>query len=96
FNDGSSGETYVIGGDNEWKNIDLVKEICSLLNEEAPDETVGDYHKLITFVADRPGHNFRYAIDASKIKRELGWQPAGAFRERLRETVRWYIRRYNS
>src|SRR5699024_2400393 len=96
FNDGSSGETYVIGVDNEWKNIDLVKEICSLLNEEAPDETVGDYHELITFVADRPGHDFRYAIDASKIKRELGWQPADAFRERLRETVRWYIRRYNS
>jgi len=96
FNDGGSGETYVIGGDNEWKNIDLVREICSLLNEEAPNESIGDYSELITFVADRPGHDFRYAIDASKIKRELGWQPADAFRERLRETVRWYIRRYNS
>lgn len=94
FRDGKAGETYAIGGDNEWKNIDLVRHICSILNEEIPQESIQDYQQLITFVTDRPGHDYRYAIDASKIKRELGWYPEDAFSERLTETVRWYIKRY--
>jgi len=94
FQKGESGETYVIGGDNEWKNIDLVKKICDILNREQPAHFTDDYHSLITFVSDRPGHDFRYAIDASRIKRELGWSPSGGFEEHLYETVRWYIDRY--
>ncbi len=93
FHEGKAGETYNIGGDNEWKNIDLVKLICSLINEEAdPGYNCKD---LITFVTDRPGHDFRYAIDASKIKRELGWKPRSSFEELLRKTVRWYVSKYN-
>lgn len=94
FRDGKAGETYTVGGDNEWKNIDLVKTICDILNEEVNDAPGGDFKKLITFVTDRPGHDFRYAIDASKIKKELGWNPANTFGQRLRETVQWYIQRY--
>jgi dTDP-glucose 4,6-dehydratase len=94
FQDGRAGETYNIGGDNEWKNIDLVKEICNILNEEAGDAPNSDYKNLITFVTDRPGHDYRYAIDASKIKRELGWTRDDSFGDRLRETVKWYIKRY--
>lgn len=92
FHKGKAGETYNIGGDNEWKNIDLVKLICTLLNEEA--DTGYDYNELITFVTDRPGHDFRYAIDASKIKRELGWRSKGSFEEQIRKTVRWYVDKY--
>lgn len=94
FQDGRAGETYIIGGDNEWKNISLVKELCSILNEEVGDGPEGNYANLITFVTDRPGHDFRYAIDASKIKEELGWEKEGDFEDRLRETVRWYVERY--
>ena len=94
FQEGKAGETYAVGGDNEWQNIELVKAICNILNEEQPSENIGDYKELISFVTDRPGHDFRYAIDASKIKRELGWEHRGSFEERLRETVRWYIDRY--
>ncbi|SHF03414.1 dTDP-glucose 4,6-dehydratase [Fodinibius roseus] len=94
YQKGRAGETYTIGGDNEWKNIDLVKKICEILNEEQPSGTLSDYKELITFVKDRPGHDFRYAIDASKIKRELGWSREDSFEDRLRETVQWYIRRY--
>ncbi|WP_138430313.1 dTDP-glucose 4,6-dehydratase [Fodinibius saliphilus] len=96
FRDGRSGETYIVGGDNEWKNIDLVKEICDILNEEVGDAPESDFKSLITFVKDRPGHDFRYAIDASKIKEELGWQKQHSFEERLKETVRWYIERYKA
>ena len=95
FQKGRAGETYCIGGDNEWKNIDLVRQICDILNEEVGDAPSSDYKDLITFVTDRPGHDFRYAIDASKIKNELGWQRESTFEERLRETVRWYIERYS-
>ena len=94
FNEGQSGETYIIGGNNEWKNIDLVKKICNILNEEVGDAPSSDFKDLITFVKDRPGHDFRYAIDASKIKEELGWNSEESFEQRLRETIRWYIQRY--
>ncbi len=94
FNEGRSGETYIIGGNNEWKNIDLVKKICDILNEEVGDAPSSDFKKLITFVKDRPGHDFRYAIDASKIRNELGWKREESFAERLRETIKWYIYRY--
>lgn len=96
FQDGKSGETYCVGGDNEWKNIDLVKKICDILNEEVGDAPDADFKSLISFVTDRPGHDFRYAIDASKIKNELGWARESSFEERLSETVRWYINRYSS
>ena len=94
FQDGQAGETYAVGGDNEWQNIELVKAICNILNEEHPSANIGDYKQLISFVTDRPGHDFRYAIDASKIKRELGWAAKQSFEDELRDTVRWYINRY--
>lgn len=94
FRKGKAGETYAVGGDNEWKNINLVKKICDILNEEVGEGPDSDYKNLISFVTDRPGHDFRYAIDSSKIKRELGWRPRSSFDESLRETVRWFIRRY--
>jgi len=96
FQEGRAGETYIIGGDNEWKNIDLVNKICDILNEEVGDAPEDDYKSLITFVTDRPGHDFRYAIDASKIKNELGWQREYSFENRLRETIRWYLKRYKN
>lgn len=94
YRKGKSGETYNIGGENEWKNIDLVKAICDILNGEVTEAPDDDFKSLISFVTDRPGHDFRYAIDASKIKQELGWQREDTFRQRLQETIRWYIRRY--
>lgn len=94
FHKGKAGETYAIGGDNEWENIKLVKEICSIMNEEVGEGPDGDYRNLISFVTDRPGHDYRYAINASKIKKELGWKAQDTFEDHLRETVRWYVRRY--
>jgi len=87
------GETYNIGGHNEQKNIDVVRNICNLLEELAPQHPAGvpKYSALITFVNDRPGHDLRYAIDASKIERELGWVPAETFASGLRKTVQWYL-----
>lgn len=96
FHQGKSGETYNVGGRNEWKNIDLVKKICDILNEEIGNGPDGDYKNLITFVTDRPGHDFRYAIDASKIETELGWKAEGSFEDKLRETVRWYLDRFDN
>jgi dTDP-glucose 4,6-dehydratase len=87
---GKNGETYNIGGHNEWANIRIVELICDLIDELAP-KTGGDSRKLITFVKDRPGHDRRYAIDASKIQRELGWTPAHTFERGIRETVQWYL-----
>lgn len=87
---GALGETYNIGGHNEWANLRIVELICDLIDEMAP-ELGGSSRRLITFVKDRLGHDRRYAIDASKIQRELGWVPAHRFEEGLRETVRWYL-----
>lgn len=86
---GTSGETYNIGGNAEATNIDLVRAICEILDELRPAST--SYNDLITFVADRPGHDLRYAIDASKIKRTLGWQPTVTLQQGLRQTVKWYL-----
>ena len=88
---GRVGETYNIGGNSERTNIDVVSLICDLVDEMRPDAAIGPRRKLITFVKDRPGHDRRYAIDASKISRELGWQPAEQFESGLRKTVRWYL-----
>jgi dTDP-glucose 4,6-dehydratase len=87
---GRLGETYNIGGWNEQANIDIVKIICTLLDELHPDSG-GPYARLITHVADRPGHDRRYAIDARKIERELGWRPAETFASGIRKTVQWYL-----
>lgn len=89
---GEPGETYNIGGHNERKNIEVVETICDLLEELAPRKPAGlaRYRDLITFVADRPGHDLRYAIDAAKIARELGWTPAETFTSGMRKTVAWY------
>ncbi|HGS4571192.1 dTDP-glucose 4,6-dehydratase [Vibrio cholerae] len=93
INEGAVGETYNIGGHNEKTNIDVVKTICSLLEELAPNKPTGvTYYKdLITYVKDRPGHDIRYAIDASKIERELGWTPQETFESGIRKTVQWYL-----
>ncbi|KAF2372039.1 dTDP-glucose 4,6-dehydratase [Acinetobacter baylyi] len=87
------GETYNIGGHNEQQNIDVVKAICNLLEELAPNkpEGIANYQDLITYVKDRPGHDLRYAIDASKIKKDLGWVPQETFESGLRKTVEWYL-----
>jgi len=87
---GRAGETYNIGGHNEWANLPIVHVICDLIDEMAP-QLGGDSRKLITFVKDRPGHDRRYAIDATKIAKELGWLPAHKFEQGIRETVRWYL-----
>jgi len=85
-----AGETYNIGGHNEWANLRIVELICDLVDEFAP-HLGGQSRKLITFVKDRPGHDRRYAIDATKIQRDLGWVPAHRFEQGIRETVRWYL-----
>jgi dTDP-glucose 4,6-dehydratase len=88
---GRPGETYNIGGNSERRNLDVVTTICDLVDEMRPDSGIGSRRKLITFVKDRPGHDRRYAIDASKVARELGWSPAEQFESGLRRTVRWYL-----
>jgi len=90
---GSVGESYNIGGHNERKNIEVVQTICEILEELAPGKPAGVkyYRDLITYVADRPGHDKRYAIDATKIQRELGWQPQETFETGIRKTVAWYL-----
>lgn len=91
--EGETGETYNIGGHNEKRNIDVVQAICGLLEELAPEKPSGlaQYSDLITFVTDRPGHDLRYAIDATKIQRELGWAPEETFETGIRKTVQWYL-----
>lgn len=91
--EGQVGETYNIGGHNEKQNIEVVRAVCGLLDELRPSthDGITKYEQLITFVRDRPGHDVRYAIDASKIKRELGWVPQETFESGLRKTVEWYL-----
>lgn len=91
--EGRVGETYNIGGHNEKANIEVVKTICTLLEELVPNKPEGltQYQDLITYVKDRPGHDVRYAIDASKIERELGWTPIESFESGIRKTVEWYL-----
>jgi dTDP-glucose 4,6-dehydratase len=88
---GKIGESYNIGGWNERKNIDVVRAICTLVDEMSPNLAIGRRENLISFVPDRPGHDMRYAIDASKIERELGWRPAQTFETGLAKTVSWYL-----
>lgn len=88
---GAPGRSYNVGGNNEWTNIDVVKAVCALLDELAPNPAIGKHEHLISFVHDRPGHDLRYAIDASRIKRELGWRPRDTMTTGLRKTVQWYL-----
>ena len=92
---GEMGETYNIGGNNEIKNIDVVTIICSLLDEISPQDNGSSYSDLITFVKDRPGHDFRYAIDAGKIRNDLGWSPNESFETGIRKTIHWYLDNQN-
>lgn len=90
FHKGQPGETYNIGGNNEWKNIDIITELCRQADEKL-DRPTGTSAKLITFVKDRAGHDLRYAIDATKLKNELGWQPSVQLKEGLSKTIDWYL-----
>ncbi|MEX6688435.1 dTDP-glucose 4,6-dehydratase [Danxiaibacter flavus] len=90
FHNGKNHETYNIGGFNEWKNLDLVKLLCKLMDEKL-GRPAGTSDSLITYVKDRPGHDLRYAIDATKINRELGWKPSVTFEEGLSKTIDWYL-----
>ena len=88
---GEIGETYNVGGNNEIKNINIVKTICNLLDNIRPSENLKSYQELITFVKDRPGHDFRYAIDSSKLQNKLGWSPKETFETGIRKTIEWYL-----
>jgi len=90
FNKGKLGETYNIGGNNEWKNIDLIRKLCQIMDKKL-GRKAGSSEKLITFVKDRQGHDMRYAIDATKLKNDLGWEPSIDFEEGLEKTVDWYL-----
>lgn len=90
FHSGKNGETYNIGGNNEWKNIDLVHKLCEIMDQKLGREA-GESAKLITYVTDRAGHDFRYAIDASKLENELGWKPSVAFDQGFEKTINWYL-----
>ncbi|MBC7851490.1 MAG: GDP-mannose 4,6-dehydratase, partial [Chitinophagaceae bacterium] len=90
FHNGKTGDSYNIGGFNEWKNIDIVHLLCGIMDKKLGRNT-GDSAKLITYVKDRPGHDLRYAIDATKLNKELGWAPSLQFEEGLEKTVDWYL-----
>ncbi|MCL2596117.1 MAG: dTDP-glucose 4,6-dehydratase [Paludibacter sp.] len=90
FHNGKDGETYNIGGNNEWTNIDLIRLLCKIMDKKL-GRVQGESEKLITFVTDRAGHDLRYAIDASKLNRELGWKPSLQFEQGLEKTVDWYL-----
>ena len=89
---GTIGETYNVGGNNEIKNIQIVEVICDVLNDIHPAGSGKSYHELITFVKDRPGHDFRYAIDASKLKKQIGWEPKESFNTGIQKTIEWYLK----
>ncbi len=91
YHKGKQGETYNIGGQNEWKNIDLIQLLCGIMDRKLGRDD-GESENLITYVTDRAGHDFRYAIDSSKLQRELGWSPSLQFEEGLEKTVGWYLR----
>lgn len=91
FTSGKSGEVYNVGGHNEVRNIDVVDAVCEILDTKRPSQKFASYKELIAFVTDRPGHDMRYAIDAGKISRELGWTPAETFQTGLEKTVQWYL-----
>ncbi|MEJ2596006.1 MAG: GDP-mannose 4,6-dehydratase, partial [bacterium] len=84
------GETYNIGGHNEWKNIDLIRVLCQVMDRKL-GRTEGESEKLITYVTDRAGHDLRYAIDSSKLQKELGWVPSLQFEEGIEKTIEWYL-----
>ena len=90
YHKGKTGEKYNVGGNNEWKNIDLIHLLCKIMDKKLNREE-GTSARLITFVTDRPGHDLRYAIDSSKLQRELGWKPSLQFEEGLEKTVDWYL-----
>lgn len=90
FHKGTNGETYNIGGFNEWTNIDLIKVVCAVMDKKL-GRAVGESEKLITYVTDRAGHDLRYAIDANKIMKELGWEPSLQFEEGIEKTIDWYL-----
>ena len=90
FHKGNTNETYNIGGFNEWKNIDLIRLLCQQMDTKL-DRPKNESIELITYVKDRPGHDLRYAIDATKISRELGWKPSVNFEEGLSKTIDWYL-----
>ena len=90
FHKGKIGESYNVGGFNEWKNIDLVKMLCKIMDKKL-GRAAGESEKLIAYVTDRPGHDLRYAIDATKLNKELGWEPSLQFEEGLEKTVDWYL-----
>jgi dTDP-glucose 4,6-dehydratase len=90
FHGGRTGETYAIGGHNEWKNIDLIRLLCRYMDEKL-NRSAGASEKLITYVTDRAGHDLRYAIDSSKLRKELGWEPSLTFEQGLKRTVDWYL-----
>lgn len=90
FHNGKNGETYNIGGNNEWKNIDLVHKLCEIMDRKL-GRASGESAKLITYVTDRAGHDFRYAIDASKLENDLGWKPSVEFAQGFEKTIDWYL-----
>ena len=88
---GTIGDTYNVGGNNEIQNIQIVEILCDILNDIHPADSGKSYHELITFVKDRPGHDFRYAIDSTKLKKEIGWEPKESFETGIRKTIQWYL-----
>jgi dTDP-glucose 4,6-dehydratase len=94
FFKGKDGDTYNVGGGNEWKNLDLIKLLCGIMDDKLK-RPKGSSEKLISFVKDRAGHDLRYAIDASKLTEQLGWQPSYTFEKGLENTVEWYLDNYH-
>ena len=91
FQKGNLGETYLVGGEEEVTNLRVVESICSILDEIRPNDAGKSYREQITYVTDRPGHDVRYAMDISKIRSDLGWEPSHTFEAGLKETIEWYL-----